>query len=334
REFTDPTAHAEMLAIREACRVLGDMRLTGCDLWVTLEPCAHTGKTPPCAEALVKAGIQRCVVATIDPDPRVAGRGLERLRDAGIEVVEGVLEEQAQDLNAGFFTRMQQNRPLITVKVATSLDSRIATQKGESQWITGPDARAYGHLLRAEHDAIMIGAGTALTDNPSLTCRLPGMYDRSPIRVLLDSHLRLPLTSKLVSTARETPLWIFTLEDSEQDRRRAVFEDCGVKVFPLAADEHGHPDLLEAAHILAERGVTRVLVEGGGHLIGALFESSLVDRLVWMRAPLVIGGDGVRAVRPFGIEKLSTAPRFRRLETLSVGPDVVELLAIDPVGDA
>lgn len=190
--------HAEPVALAMA----GDAA-QGADVYVSLEPCSHFGKTPPCADTLITAGVARVIAAAVDPDPRVSGRGLARLRDAGVDVVEGVRRDEAEALNAGFFSRVRTGRPLVTLKCATTLDGRIALSNGESKWITGPEARRRGHLLRCDHDAILIGSGTALADDPALTCRLPGLEGCSPVRVVMDGSLRLPVTSALVRSARQ-----------------------------------------------------------------------------------------------------------------------------------
>ncbi len=320
RGWTQPGGrpHAET----EALAMAGNAAV-GATVYVTLEPCAHHGKTPPCADALVAAGVGRVVVAVRDPDPRVAGRGIERLRGSDIVVTEGVLEPEAAELNAGFFHRIGRGRPLVTLKLASTLDGRIATHSGDSRWITGEPARAMAHLLRAESDVVMVGSGTALADDPDLTCRLPGLADRSPVRVVVDGRLRLPLTSRLVATANDSPTWLLTLEGCDGSRCQA-FEDAGVDVVEIPAGRDGAVDLALALKALAESGVTRVLVEGGAHLSAALLRAGLVDRLVWFRAPRVMGGDGLAAAVGFGVDHLAQTPRFERVDIRPVGDDVME----------
>jgi diaminohydroxyphosphoribosylaminopyrimidine deaminase/5-amino-6-(5-phosphoribosylamino)uracil reductase len=312
--------HAETEALAQA----GELAC-GADAYVTLEPCSHHGRTPPCAEALIRAGVARVIVGTEDPDPRVSGRGLKLLRDSGIEVQSGVMEEEAREMIAGFQCRIEQGRPLVTMKIAASLDGRTATHSGESQWITGDAARARGHLLRAQSDAIMIGSGTALIDDPLLSCRLPGLEDRSPVRVVVDSRLTLSLTSRLVASAREIPLWVLTGSGNSPERL-AAFDECGVELIEVRRDPDGNVDLADALRELGSRGLTRLLVEAGGHLAAALLRQDLVDRLAWFRAPLLIGGDGLPAAVSFGIDKLSAAPRWRRLSAACLGTDMVEYL--------
>ncbi len=312
--------HAET----EALQCAGETA-RGATAYVSLEPCAHHGETPSCADALVDAGIARAVVAIEDPFHLVAGRGFECMRGAGIDVVIGVGHDSAEALNAGFLMSVVEGRPLFTLKSASTLDGRIATHGGESQWITGEAARARGHALRAGSDAVMVGIGTVLADDPRLDCRLPGMARRSPVRVVVDSRARLPLTSRLVETARQTPTWLLTL--AGDDTRRRAFADAGVEVIEVGADTDGNLDLAAAARALGERGLTRVLVEGGGRLTAGLLRAGLVDRLVWFRAPRLIGGDGLPAAEAFGVDRLDEAPAFQRIAVVEVGDDVMETYA-------
>src|SRR5580700_3393612 len=219
--------HAETEALQRA-----GVAAKGATAYVSLEPCSHHGKTPPCAEALIVARIARVVAAVEDPDPRVSGAGIARLRDAGVKVETGLCADEAAELNAGFFCRVKHGRPLVTLKLATSLDGRIATPSGESRWITGEAARERAHLLRATHDAVLVGTGTALADDPLLTCRLPGLADRSPVRIVLDRNLRLPATLRLFTEARETPSWVVTLNSSDTVGRKAR-HDQGVTVIAV-----------------------------------------------------------------------------------------------------
>jgi len=259
-----------------------------------------------------------------DPDPRVSGQGLAMLSQAGIEVAVGVCAEEAAELNAGFLLKVREGRPLVTLKLATTLDGRIATHSGESKWITGDTAREAAHLLRAEHDVIMVGSGTALADDPELTCRLPGLEDRSPVRVVVDGRLRLPLTSRVAATANDIPTWLLTLEGADPERIEA-FQDCGVDVVEVPEGPDHTVDLGAALMVLAESGVTRVLLEGGAHLAAGMLRAGLVDRLVWFRAPRLIGGDGLAAAVSFGVDHLAQTPRFERVEVRPIGADVMEI---------
>lgn len=309
--------HAETEALARA-----GAAARGATAYVTLEPCAHHGKTPPCAEALIAAGVARVVGAVGDPDPRVSGKGYEMLRKAGIEVVEDVCEAEARRLNQGFFLRIRDARPLVTLKLATSADGKTATHSGQSRWITGEAARRRGHLMRATHDAIMVGSATAIVDDPELTCRLPGLEARSPIRIVADGRLRLPLTSKLVRDARRIPVWLLTLAGGDAARRSA-FESCGVVLIDVPVGADGLMDMKAALALIAERGVTRLLVEGGARLAASLMQAKLVDRIEWFRAPRIVGGDGYGAIATLGIDVLANAPSLSLDETLSLGDDTL-----------
>jgi diaminohydroxyphosphoribosylaminopyrimidine deaminase/5-amino-6-(5-phosphoribosylamino)uracil reductase len=313
--------HAETEALADARAAGHDLR--GATAYVTLEPCSHHGRTPPCAEALIAAGIARVVCAAGDPDPRVNGRGLAMLRQAGIAVDEGVGAAAASEINAGFFLRVREGRPLVTLKLATSLDGHIALASGESRWITGAAARQRGHLLRATHDGILVGIGTALADDPDLTCRLPGMAERSPVRIVLDSGARLPMQSCLVRTAREVPVWLVAGPDAPAAAISGL-EAAGVVVLraPLGAD--GHIDAAAACRALGERGLTRVLVEGGAAVAGAFVARNLVDRLEVFRSGLVLGAGSRSAIGALGLASLAAAPRFARVDGDNLGDDRVE----------
>jgi diaminohydroxyphosphoribosylaminopyrimidine deaminase/5-amino-6-(5-phosphoribosylamino)uracil reductase len=323
RGWTQPGGrpHAETEALRRA-----GSAARGATAYVTLEPCAHHGKTPPCADALIAAGIERVVAAHRDPDPRVGGSGLAALDAAGIAVEEGCRADDARAINAGFLSRLERKRPLVTLKAATSLDGRIATRTGESRWITGGQARAHGHLLRASHDAVLVGIGTAVTDDPALTCRLPGMAGCAPVRVVIDGRARLPISHALLAGARDHPTWIVSSAALGFRSRRAAYQRAGAEIIEVAAGEGHRPDPRLALEALAARGVTRVLVEGGGRLAGALMRLRLVDRIAWFRAPSLIGDDGIAAVAPFGVDRIEDAPRFVRASLATLGPDLLETL--------
>ncbi|MGE4219705.1 MAG: bifunctional diaminohydroxyphosphoribosylaminopyrimidine deaminase/5-amino-6-(5-phosphoribosylamino)uracil reductase RibD [Alphaproteobacteria bacterium] len=320
RGWTQPGGrpHAETEALDRAGALT-----RGATVYVSLEPCNHHGRTPPCSEALIAAGVARVVAAIQDPDPRVSGGGLARLREAGIDVTEGVCAAEAAEVNAGFLLRMGQGRPLVTLKAATTLDGRIATATGESRWITGAAARERAHLMRATHDAVMVGIGTARADDPDLTCRLPGLTDRSPVRIAMDARLDLSPVSRLAATARTVPVWLIALPGADAGRRAAL-EAQGVTVVEVAAGPDGYPDPAAAMRALGERGLTRLLVEGGGILAAALLRADLADRLAWFRAASVIGGDGRAAIAPFGVKGLDAMRRFVRTEVVGLGDDLLE----------
>ena len=324
RGWTQPGGrpHAETEALRRAGK-----QARGATAYVTLEPCNHHGHTPPCAEALIAAGVTRVVAAIEDPDPRVGGSGLARLREAGIAVETGLCETEAAELNAGFFLRTRTGRPLLTLKLATSLDGRIAAAGGESRWITGPEAREYGHLLRATHDAILVGSGTVLADDPQLTCRLPGLGHRSPVRIVLDGRLRTPLTARLVTEARQIPTWLITRGTADLAVGRAL-QNAGIEVITVEDGTDGRLDLGVALRALGARGVTRVLVEGGGTLAASLLRAALVDRLAWFHAPLLLGHSGIPAIAELGFDRLADMPRFEPIAGAGVGSDQLTLLRV------
>ena len=309
--------HGETEALRRA-----GAAAQGATAYVTLEPCSHWGQTPPCADALIAAGLRRVVAALEDPDARVAGSGIEALRKAGLAVERGLCAAEAAELNAGFLQRVRLGRPLVTLKLATSLDGRIATAAGESRWITGSAARERAHLLRATHDAILVGTETVLADDPQLTCRLPGLAGRSPLRVVLDRQLRIPPSARLLADARQVPTWIVTLGSSDPARQE-LFRKAGIEVIAAEPDAAGLIDLSSALGLLGDRGLTRLLVEGGGRLAAALFRADLVDRLVWFHAPLLLGSDGIPAVAGLDPNGLAGVPRFEKLATEFVGEDVM-----------
>ncbi|MEM7241276.1 MAG: bifunctional diaminohydroxyphosphoribosylaminopyrimidine deaminase/5-amino-6-(5-phosphoribosylamino)uracil reductase RibD [Pseudomonadota bacterium] len=302
--------HAEPQALAQAGKAA-----KGATAYVTLEPCSHHGKTPPCAEALIASGITRLVYAVGDPNPKVAGKGAKMLADAGIVVDHGLCEEQATWQNLGFFKSITQNRPMITLKLATTLDGKIATQSGESQWITGPEARRYTHLLRAQHDAIMVGSGTVHADDPSLTVRRLGDMP-NPVRVILDSNLSIPKTSTLVTTSEDTPLWILHGEKAVADLPKTV------TLMPAKTSEDGL-DLTDALARLAKQGITRLFVEGGAKLAGNLIRHDLVDQIVLMQAGKIIGAEGLSAVGPTGLNLLKDAANFELHQRLELGADII-----------
>jgi len=326
RGWTQPKGrpHAEAEALARA----GDLA-RGADAYVTLEPCAHQGQTPSCATALIEAGIKRAVVALEDPDGRSSGAGIARLRAAGITVETGLCADEAADINAGFLLRATQGRPLVTLKTATTLDGRIATQSGESRWISGETARNWAQVLRARHDAILVGIGTALADDPMLDCRLPGMADHSPVRVIFDSRLRLPLTRAVVVTAGQIPTWFIARNDCDEARRYTLHE-LGVEVIGIEPGDDGYPDSTRALEALAKRGITRVLAEGGSHLAAALLRKGLIDRIAWFRSPRLMGGDGVPVARAFGVESIADMPNFERLSVIEADGDILETYIHQP----
>ncbi|MDG3041902.1 bifunctional diaminohydroxyphosphoribosylaminopyrimidine deaminase/5-amino-6-(5-phosphoribosylamino)uracil reductase RibD [Roseicyclus marinus] len=318
RGWTQPGGrpHAETVALAQA-----GAAARGATAYVSLEPCNHHGLTPPCSHALVDAGIARIVVAMGDPDPRVAGRGLETLRNAGLEVVTGICADEAAAAHRGFLTRILHARPMLTLKLASSADGRIATATGESQWITGPEARRQVHAMRARHDAVLVGAGTARADDPSLTVRGLGTTHQ-PVRVVLSRRLDLPMDSALMRSAAQVPVWLCHGPDAPE-AARAAWDRAGARRIEVPAGPGGQLDLAQVMAALGAAGLTRVFCEGGGTLAAGLLSADLVDELVVMQAGIVLGAEGTPAVGAMGIAALAEAPRFRLRETRNLGGDVV-----------
>ena len=318
RGWTQPGGrpHAEPMALAQA----GDAA-RGATAYVTLEPCAHHGQTPPCADALIAAGIARVVSATTDLDPRVGGQGHARLRQAGISVTEGVAGVEALRANAGFFLRVRAGRPHVTLKLATTLDGRIATATGASRWITGPQARRMGHALRLQSDAVMVGIGTALADDPDLTVRALGAV-RQPVRVVVDRALRLPLTSRLVQSAGQVPVWLCH-GDATGPAPLQTLSQAGARLIQCAAVGQTL-DLGDVMVQLAKAGLTRLLCEGGAGIAAGLLQAGLVDEVMLFTAGRVIGGGGTAAVAAMvGRNPLEGLPEFECVDNRRLGDDAV-----------
>lgn len=299
--------HAEKHAIKHA---IADTN--GATMYVTLEPCCHQGKAPPCTKEIIKAGIKRIFIATPDPDKRVAGNGIKQLHDAGITVELGLCQAEANEINYGFFKNKTKVLPQVSLKIATSLDGKIATSTYDSKWITSDSARNYAHKLRSTYDAILIGSNTALKDDPSLTCRIAGLENRSPIRVILDRSGKVTDDLQIIQTAQEIPTVIFTEDKSHK--------------FPYVKIIHYNGDIKEALEELAKFGITRVLVEGGSQVAASLIKANLVDKIYWFHAPVIIGGDGIPSVSDLGFDKVSEAPRFKTTNSVQLGVDRLTIL--------
>jgi diaminohydroxyphosphoribosylaminopyrimidine deaminase/5-amino-6-(5-phosphoribosylamino)uracil reductase len=308
--------HAEALALAQAGALA-----RGATVYTTLEPCSHTGRTPPCTAALIAAGVARVVVAVEDPDPRVNGAGIAALRAAGVAVETGCLGPEAEALNRGFLTRMTTGRPMVTLKMAASLDGRIATGTGESRWITGPRARTEVHLMRAQSDAILVGAGTVRSDDPRLNVRDIGIEDANPVRVVVSGTLSLPRDGHLARSAREIPLWLCHDEEAEAERREA-WTELGAELIEVPFTPDGEMDLAALLQLLGQRGVTRVLCEGGGRLAAGLIEAELVDEIVCYTAGVVLGEAAIPVVGGLEVAALQLAPRFSLIDVAPVGPDL------------
>jgi diaminohydroxyphosphoribosylaminopyrimidine deaminase / 5-amino-6-(5-phosphoribosylamino)uracil reductase len=314
RGWTQPGGrpHAEIEALRRA----GAMA-RGATLYVTLEPCSHHGRSPPCADAVIAAGIARVVSAMEDPNPEVAGRGHARLRSAGIVVDVGIEGATARRDHAGHIRRMRDGRPYVMLKLAISADGKVAGQGGRPVAITGEAVRNRVHLMRAHSDALMTGIGTALADDPVLTCRLPGMTKMSPVRVVLDSKLRLPQQSRLFATARDVPLWVVAGEQAAGSAEQ-VARAHGAEVV-RTLENNGRLDLHAVLNLLATRGITRLMVEPGPTLASAFVEADLVDEAIFFHSPMAIGEGGVPALEPRAARLLDQ--RLKRVSTEPVGPD-------------
>lgn len=311
--------HAEVHALAQA-----GTSARGATAYVTLEPCAHHGQTGPCAEALISAGVSRVVTAAEDPDGRVAGRGHAMLRDAGIEVTTGIMEAQARADHAGFFRRVSEGRPTLTLKLANSFDGRIATATGESQWITGPDARRLVHSERARHDAVLVGGGTARADDPTLTVRGLGVT-RQPVRIVVSRHLNLPKDSRLTASVDRGPVW-FVHDGADRaisDVDQVEWAERGISLMRAAAGPGGQLDPQSVLETLGAAGLTRVFCEGGGALAASFLQAGLVDEVIGFTAGLALGAEGRPSLGALGVEALADAPQLDLVETRSVGGDVL-----------
>ena len=312
-------AHAEVVALDAALRRHGARSVRGASMAVTLEPCSHTGKTGPCVDRLVAAGLRRVFVGHVDPHPRVAGRGLRQLRRAGVEVRVGVLEAECREQHRGFVCSVQRGRPFVVLKLAATLDGRIATARGESRWITSPEGRAAVHRLRARMDGIVVGSGTALADDPELTARRGGRVVHRPLRIVVDGSLRVGPGARL-HRGEAGRSWVLCSGKAAAARRRALSR-AGVVLIDVPRRGR-HIDLKRGLAELAERGLTQVLVEGGGRLAAALLREDLVDEVHWYVAPRLVGCEGVPALGELGLRALADAVALGPLSVRRVGPDL------------
>jgi diaminohydroxyphosphoribosylaminopyrimidine deaminase/5-amino-6-(5-phosphoribosylamino)uracil reductase len=321
RGWTQPGGrpHAEPEALKRAGEAA-----RGATLYVTLEPCSHFGKSPPCADAVIAAGIARVVSAIEDPNPEVAGQGHARLRAAGITVEVGLCGAEAAHDHAGHFRRVRDKRPHVILKLAVSADEKIGAAGGKPVAITGEAASARVHLLRAQCDAILIGIGTVQADDPLLTCRLPGMAARSPVRVVLDRALRLPGASRLVHSARETPLWVVTSELAEASAATKLGA-AGAQVMRVAPTTAPGLDLAAVLHALAEKGIARLMVEGGARVASSFVSADLVDEIWLLRGPEAIGAGGIAALDALPLTAITQSPRFSVRASESLGNDTLTI---------
>jgi diaminohydroxyphosphoribosylaminopyrimidine deaminase/5-amino-6-(5-phosphoribosylamino)uracil reductase len=316
RGWTQPGGrpHAEVRALQQAGALA-----EGATAYVTLEPCAHHGHTPPCAEALIAAKVAMVVTALTDPDPRVSGKGHALLRAAGIAVTEGVMTPEATHLNAGFLKRVTQGLPFVTLKLAASLDGRTATATGESRWITGPEARRKVHAMRLAHDAVMVGSGTALADDPDLTVRDMGAV-KQPVRIVLDRLLKHSPESRLGRTAKDHPVWLLH-SPAAPEAAKSAWQVTGATLIEVP-ETNGHLDLKAALQALAQKGLTRILSEGGSTVAAALVKAGLVDELAVFSGGMLIGAEGQPALGMIGLAELAKAPKPLLGRMLRIGPDL------------
>ncbi len=318
RGWTQPGGrpHAEVEALRQAKKLA-----KGATLYVTLEPCSHTGQSPPCADAAIKAGIARVVSAIEDPNPEVAGQGHARLRDKGIAVDVGLCAEEATHAHAGHIARIGKSRPYVTLKLAVSKDGKAGLADRKQVTITGTEAQQRVFQMRAQNDAILVGIGTVMADNSQLTSRLPGLFERSPIRVVLDAQLRLPMSVTVVSTAHDTPTWVFASRKAPEIAEE-ILAHKGCKVFRVD-DTQGRLDLDEVLKVLAGEGITRLMVEGGPTVAASFVAADLVDEAVLLRGEKVIGDTGIAPLEGMTLEALTGKLALRGSET--VGADTFEM---------
>jgi diaminohydroxyphosphoribosylaminopyrimidine deaminase / 5-amino-6-(5-phosphoribosylamino)uracil reductase len=316
RGWTQPGGrpHAEPEALKRA----GDAA-RGATLYVTLEPCSHFGKSPPCADAIIAAGIARVVASIGDPNPEVAGQGFAKLRAAGVAVDVGLGATEATHDHAGHIRRIRDRRPHVILKLAVSSDDKIAAAGGKTVAITGEASKTRVHLLRAQSDAILVGIGTVLADDPLLTCRLPGMEARSPVRVVLDRALRILGSSLLMQSARQTPLWLMTSETSEA-ATAARLGAAGAQVIRVRATANSL-DLPSVLHALSERGITRLMVEGGARVASSFVAAGLVDEIWLLRGPAIVGADGISALDATPLSAITQSPAFKVRASETLGND-------------
>uniref|UniRef100_A0AAU7YPZ2 Riboflavin biosynthesis protein RibD n=1 Tax=Wolbachia endosymbiont of Oeneis ivallda TaxID=3171168 RepID=A0AAU7YPZ2_9RICK len=352
--------HSEVVALQNAKDLTH-----GATMYVTLEPCCHFGVTEPCTAEIIKSGIRKVVIATIDPDSRVSGGGIKALKEVGIEVKQGIMQKEAEKLNVGFFTTKKLHRPFIACKIATTLDGKIATFTGDSKWITSEDTRNWIHELRAKYDAIMIGSNTLVSDDPLLTCRLPGLENRSPIRLIIDSQEKLQEEHNIAKTADKVITWVITNKEVERKIKDInyliVNSNHKPPVIPDVTPTHSpvipmpspvipvpRPENFKqlrgenwsstgmtsdrkvclkdmASKLVSEIGITRLLVEGGGVLITELLKHSLIDRLIICRSGKILGNDATPFIGDLGIQSINNCYRFKKTEVIDFNEDVVEM---------
>ena len=309
--------HAEMNALNSLTA-----SAKGATAIVTLEPCAHKDTSPSCAELLINAGIKHVVISVLDPDIRTNGKGVKLLKKSGVKVSLGLLEEKSLDINAGFIFRLKYNRPLVSLKIASSLDGKIATANGNSKWITGELSRMHGHSLRANHDVILVGINTVLKDDPKLNCRIRGLEKYSPVRVIVDSSLSIPLTSNVLKNLDKIPTIIWTKQNINSPKKKKLI-NMGVEIIELEKIDN-KLNLIEGLTILSEKGYNKVLVEGGSEISASLMANNLIDKVFLYRSGIFIGGDGLSGIASYNINNLDLIKRYKLLKTRVLDDDVLE----------
>lgn len=309
--------HAEMNALNSLTA-----SAKGATAIVTLEPCAHKDTSPSCAELLINAGIKHVVISVLDPDIRTNGKGVKLLKKSGVKVSLGLLEEKSLDINAGFIFRLKYNRPLVSLKIASSLDGKIATANGNSKWITGELSRMHGHSLRANHDVILVGINTVLKDDPKLNCRIRGLEKYSPVRVIVDSSLSIPLTSNVIKNLDKIPTIIWTKKNINSPKKKKLI-NMGVEIIELEKIDN-KLNLIEGLTYLSEKGYNKVLVEGGSEISASLMANNLIDKVFLYRSGIFIGGDGLSGIASYNINNLDLIKRYKLLKTRVLDDDVLE----------
>ena len=311
--------HAEEVALNN---LVGNPK--GGTAVITLEPCAHkNSKNLSCAELIINAGISHVVIPILDPDKRTHGKGVELLKKSGIKVSIGIYKDEAFNINYGFYSRIKYNRPLVCLKMATSLDGKIATKNGESKWITGEVARLHGHSLRASHDVILVGINTVIKDNPKLDCRIKGLEKYSPVKVIVDSNLKIPLSSNLLMNLKKYPVIIWTKKNNINSIKKNKLIKMGVSIVELNKTNK-KLILLEGLNDLAKKGFNRVLVEGGSNISASLIDNNLIDKVYLYRNGIFIGADGLSSIGIYKFRNLSLAKRFQLIDTRILDGDVLE----------
>jgi len=306
--------HAEVNAFQDAGK-----NVAGATLYVTLEPCCHKGKTPPCVDSILEHKIKRVIIGAVDSNPLVSCQGINYLQSKGIEVITGILEQECRKLNEVFFHYMETGLPFVTLKYAQTLDGRIATATGQSKWISSPAAIKFAHRLRAEHDAILVGSGTVLQDNPELTVR--HVRGRNPLRVIVDSKLEIPLQAKILAVTAQAQTLIATTKKAD-DHQFKQFQDRGAEIITVAADKNGNVDLKKLLKILAAKNISSVLVEGGAKIITSILRNNLSNRLITIISPKILG-EGISAVGDLHITSLASAKKLFIKKIKKIGSDIM-----------